>query len=442
MNKDDLQKAIDAQIDSAKKDPKQFSKEDLAGIILTPDETKIAEKETKPKTQTEDEEAPEIRMVDLDNSEFESVKVHPEHPKTIAQMLSLEARTAQNPPKAPRTTPPGNLPGAGNVRPNIPPPGIEKIRENLKDISYVSKSESPVIKKLRTLQGDIQEAMLAGKTTLTSIVAAESNRKAATTPPPQVGISQEKIPGTGSSKTLKIIASFLGIILLAGGGFVIWYTQFKQKEPITIIETPGKNSLIIPAQFEIPINIDKRNASYIKAAVAAERKRGLGNLNEIGIIYLMETVGEEVKALNTEEFTRALEMRMPAEILRTLSANFMLGIHRFPENQTFLILETDSYDRARASMLEWESNLEEDVGKLLRSSTDFAYKNSSEATTNRRVFKDETIKNQDARVLYNDNGKILFFYTFLKDRRTIVFTTSEETLGEIISGLAAIKVVQ
>lgn len=441
MNNDDLQKAIDAQLVSAKKDPKSFSKSDLDNIVLTPDETKIpnlvAREGLNPQKKLSGEGgiAEEIKTVDLDTKEFESVK---DHPKTIAQMLSLEAKVAQNPPSTPRPVFPSP---SKNVRPNIPPPGIGKVQENLKDISYVS-NESPIVKKLRTFQGDIQEAMLSGKATLTSIAVAESNRKVAESRTPKVEERHESTPKQSSSFGLKFLTLFLGLLLVLSGGFAVWYTKFFNKELLEVVETNDKNAPLITSQFEVPINIDRKNASYIKAAVAAERKRGAGSLNDIGIIYLMRAESSGEKAVNTEEFVQALEMRMPAELLRTLSPNFMLGIHRFPESQSFLIFQTDSYDRARASMLEWESFLEEDVGKLLRSSTDLAYENTSEEATNRRLFKDETIKNQDTRALYNEKGEILFFYTFLKDRQTIIFTTSGETLVEIIGGLSSRKVVQ
>ena len=71
----------------------------------------------------------------------------------------------------------------------------------------------------------------------------------------------------------------------------------------------------------------------------------------------------------------------------------MLGIHRYPENQTYLIFKTDSYESAAAGMLSWENNLEEDMGKFLRSPNDFAYASSTDAIINRRVFKDVVIKN-------------------------------------------------
>ncbi len=463
--KDDLQKLIDSQLQSGKGDSKKsFSKTEIDNIILTPDETKIPEGNTIPKTppvaESDDEpvekEIP-THVVDLDEDlgAITSAKIKPkiiqtphrpevkqDRPKTIADLLSIEANVAKNPPTT-KTRPDSSSPYSyENSKENVAPEGIDKIKENLKQISYSPKTDSSIIKKLRTLEGDIQEAMRSGKTTLTSFVASEMSQKSMITPPKgALNNTDEKIPGKSSSSIIKIVAVFVGLILLGGGGYALYYILVKEKEPIMTIDLPNGDQPFIPTQFETKISTDKRNSSYIRAAIAAERKQNQNNLNEVGNVLLTKKGLLREENLNTQEFVRALELRMPSELLRTLYSSYMLGLHRFTENQSFIILKTDSYDTARASMLDWEKNLEEDIGKVLRSSGDFEYATSSDSVTNRRVFKDETIKNQDARVLYDENNNFLFLYTFLKDRETIVFTSHPETLAEILSGLSARKVV-
>jgi hypothetical protein len=51
------------------------------------------------------------------------------------------------------------------------------------------------------------------------------------------------------------------------------------------------------------------------------------------------------------------------------------------------------------------------------------------------AFKDRVVENRDARVIENAEGTILLLWTFL-DRRTILITTNEATLREVISRMA------
>ncbi|MEK7567638.1 MAG: hypothetical protein AAB513_01825 [Patescibacteria group bacterium] len=458
--KDDLQKMIDEQLQSGKGDPKKaFSKVEIDNIILNPDETKIPTNNTIPPkstvtetVETEDSVEKELpdHVVDLDK-EFGVIKQKPidvtpiaktKAPKTIAELLSIEASVAKNPPK---TRPQSSSEYSyENTKEAIPPSGIDKVKETLKQISYTPKSKSStIIKKLRTLEGDIEEAMRSGKTTLTSFVTSELSRKTTVVAPEGMAKEvEEKTSNKNSVPLIKFVAIFVGLALLGGGIYALYYIMVKEKEPIITIDASKASGPIVPAQSEVKVSADKHNSSYLRAAIATERNQSQGNLNEIKNIILTKNGLLGDIALSTESFMKILEMRIPPELLRTLASSYMLGVHKFSENQSFIILKTDSYDTARAGMLDWEKNLEEDVGKLIRSSGDFTYATSSDATTNRRTFKDETIKNQDARVLYDENNNFLFLYTFLKDRETIVFASHPETLAEIISGLSGRKVVE
>lgn len=457
---DELQKTIDAELKkNAALGKKTFNNEQMEDIVLTSDETKIKAKPTATPENINDADAgsprreagqslPKAQTLDDLQNEISGIKPKgnvtfgeyveddeeksksPPPPKTIAELLSLEGEVAKNPPKA---TPTEN-----------------KLKENLRNISYTPRVESPIVRRLRTLKGDVEEAMKSGKATLVSMASAEVMRQSSQKQELEKAVLNEhrkeaRIPTvkSKSQKTLVFVSILVSILLIGAGIAGVYFFKMQALRPVKIIKTPSATSFI-PIQFEIKIITDKRNSSYLKANVAAARKGGVGNLNEVGAIYLSKSdisTDSHERALTTKEFLTAFEIRAPEELTRTLSPEFMLGLYRFPENQSFLIFKTDAYETAASGMFAFEYNLEEDIGKFLRTPLDFAYASTTDALTNRRVFKDAVIKNNDARVIYNDKNELLFFYTFLKDRETLIMATNPETLEKIINGLQARSVI-
>lgn len=321
------------------------------------------------------------------------------------------------------------------------------IGDNLKTIDYSPKKEETFIRKLRTLKGDIAEAMQSGAS-LVSIAAAEADKrslevKASATVMPKT----EKVPTVrgGVGAGTKIMALVLSFLLIGGGAFAVYYLKAKQEEPIVIVDDINIPGPLIPIQFSVPINTDEKNASYLRASFEAERKRNVGKINEVGeVIFLTNnTENPEVpeRSITSSEFFGALGMRPPVSLTRTLDPHFMSGFHRFGEIESFLIFKTDTYDVARAGMLEWERTLEDEVGTFLRSPSDFKYATATDATINRRVFTDKVYKNLDTRVMLDDKGDPLFLYSFI-NRAYLVFVTNPETLSQIVTGLSARKVTK
>jgi hypothetical protein len=414
-------------------------------------------------------------------------------PKSIADLLKLEKEVAKNPPKAvphqfpqtpekpkeaqkstqffpssvPRplnspiptetteTTSPekniesevGNLESAKKEDDSIQ----ERVRQSVKNIEYTPRGDSPVVRKLRTLKGDIEEAMQQGKATLVSVAAAESNRRSeiahkeeqrvanVMTPPKEmteVSTMPTKAPQRKSSGTgTKILAIIISVLLIAAGSFGVYYLRKNQGTPVVIIENDSIPKAYIPIQYQVPIEVDGHNPSYIRATFDAERRRTSSKLNEIGEALFLTGEKDKARALTSSEFFRTVSMRPPEALERTLDPHFMAGFHRLGENYAFLIFKTDTYDTARAYMIEWESNLEDEIGLFLRSPKDFEYATSSDAIINRRKFKDKVYKNLDTRVLLGKNDEPLFLYTFI-NRTYLVMVSNPETLTEIVNGLS------
>jgi len=76
-----------------------------------------------------------------------------------------------------------------------------------------------------------------------------------------------------------------------------------------------------------------------------------------------------------------------------------------------------------------EKSIQKNIGGIF---IDERVDNSSTTNSfiNRRQFEDAIIKNRDARVLKNQNGVIIFLYSF-PDKNTLVITTTPDVYEEI-----------
>jgi hypothetical protein len=124
--------------------------------------------------------------------------------------------------------------------------------------------------------------------------------------------------------------------------------------------------------------------------------------------------------MDMQAFLNALVPNIPQKLLRTIQQESALGVHSQSGNQAFLVLRVDSYEQAFSGMLEWENTLGSDLVPLF---------NTQSLQTG---FIDKIIENHDARVLEDQSGTIVLLWTFL-DRNTLVITTNNATLHEIIS---------
>ena len=158
-----------------------------------------------------------------------------------------------------------------------------------------------------------------------------------------------------------------------------------------------------------------------------------------------------------QAFLSTLAPNIPEGLLRTIDTKqYLLGIHSFDENQSFLILKVDAYEQAYSGMLAWERTMRIELSPLFTRNisprietthvTPALVATSSTSTPPTPPppapvgFVDRIVENHDARVIQNEWGDLLLLWTFL-DRTTIVITTNEHTLREIISRRKDINII-
>jgi hypothetical protein len=207
----------------------------------------------------------------------------------------------------------------------------------------------------------------------------------------------------------------------------------------------------------VPVSDTSPSRTEIMNALQAAKKDTNISLGLIEWLYL--TNQEQTAQLGITELLGIIAPQTPGEIMRVLTETYFLGLHSFDENQPFLLLQVDSYETAYAGMLTWENTLQSDLFPffnriavpratppvIIEPIATSTSSTTPEAPRYRQQFiptsfVDKVVENRDTRAIVSDGGELLLLWTFL-GRNTILITTNEYTLREVISRLTVTPVV-
>lgn len=327
------------------------------------------------------------------------------------------------------------------------------------------KQDQPLVRPLQTYQGDIESLVGEKQVSVVSIAAAEAERRGIQPLSPEEAANQDRSPWL--RKTLIVMA---GILLLAGAGGTGFYI-YTRLQPVPLAEQAPAPFITVDDTKTVTLQPDEIRSEIMDALVAAKNgvSLSLGLVARIQIAKPGALKDGSLTEVSAPEFLQALAPSVPAQLVRTLEPQMLLGVHSYDENQAFMILKADSYETAYSGMLAWEESVYGDLKPLfvrtpavhlrpvLQGTTDAPIgtttASSSIAATSTPTttpsaspqffqgnFIDQIVENHDARVLLNRDGDILLLWTFL-DRSTIVIATNEATLREIISRLSQASVL-
>lgn len=287
------------------------------------------------------------------------------------------------------------------------------------------------IKSLRTFRGDIEESVASGKTTPISIATAEANVRKK--------LSIGTIVNSPKTKSRLIVAASALFILLGIGALAYGLSLLGKDSPTT----PGTPTLLIRTEQVVSLDTTGREADEIKNILIDGREGAQGQLNTmIAIIPTVTSLTSEgtreTMPLSSSQFFSALELNAPGALVRSFGNDFLFAIHIFDGNQPFLILDVDSYEAAFSGMLSWEEVIVQDLGPVLRKESELSVGTGAFAKV---LFEDAVVKNVDARVLKNQDGKTILLYAF-PQRNLLIIATNPETFGEILARLGSRSVVR
>ncbi len=326
------------------------------------------------------------------------------------------------------------------------------------------KPEPTLVKPLQTYQGDIESLVGEKQISVVNIAAAEATRRG------QKPIEAAQAPLNQAASrawlhTAGIIAAGVALLAVAGG---VGVYIFIRMQPVPLAQQSPAPFILVDDTTTVTFKPGDLRQEIMQALVQAKSNiaLSLGLVARIQVAKPTPLNDGTLQEVGAPEFLQALAPSIPPTLLRTLVPQMLLGVHSFDENQAFMILKVDSYDTAYAGLLAWEGSMRGDlsplfvrtpavrataqapvvpapvvaVGTSTASSTSMA-SSTPAATTPAPTqylggnFIDQIVENHDARVVLNAQGDILLLWTFL-DSSTVIITTNELTLREVISRLS------
>lgn len=264
------------------------------------------------------------------------------------------------------------------------------------------KDDLPV---LRTFRSDSAKYVKEKGISLIDVAASQSKQRTL--------LRDEKNGGSRKINFKTIILLMVTVLVLVGAGVAGFFIFKNLQKP----ETP---TYVLPKP---PIIADEE----IETTLAGFQKLIEGPVKTNRLIYLpIIKQSEEPKGLikgliTVREFFNNFGITPASGLVGDFENNFMLSVFRSTQNWPILIFKVKSYDRTFAGMIRWERDMLADFKKIFPIETQ-SLKDMS--------FMDKEIKNQDARVLYDEAGEPVLMYSFF-NRNYLIITTGEDALKEI-----------
>ena len=305
-------------------------------------------------------------------------------------------------------------------------------------------------KTIKTFQSDLADAVKNDNVSMIKVALAEKKRQE----------QRGELPKTetGSRKYIYIFAGlvlFIVVIGLTAGAFVL----FTPKQTVETVDVPQFKPLLY-TKLTSQLNINQFNPYDTIKLIDSERE-AIIDLGEMKAIVFTTGTSTSERPLTTEEFFSFINSRAPDQLVRSLDSNFLLGIYAYTPRETFAVFKVNSYDSAFAGMLQWEPNIESDIGDIFINKKDRVDRDVTSTSTiqvnvstttqdegssqygifSQRKFVDRVYNNKDVRVLVDSNGKEALLYSFI-DKETLVIATTDKSLKEILFNLTTGRIIR
>lgn len=361
-------------------------------------------------------------------------------------MDPLEQKNTHSYPNADR-----GLSADGTINQNVDRPLV-----HMSDVmsNHQPKSENTDrTSSVHTFKDDLSKEAASGNFSVAKIAVANSKRLH----------SEEKAkfelnPKKDNHLLFKILLPIISILIIGVFSY-IGYNTAKTPQEISLAKNPTQQivSNIIYTEQTVEINIKSKSRSAVYMDILKEKENLKTSSSKIKAIIFTSQEGTTSNTVKSNDFLNLIAPTAPDLLVRNLKPEYVFGYFAYQTNEPFIILKSENYDSVFAGMLEWEKNIYGDLGDLMFKdeinlnvkSTTTASTTTATSTENKPIygsefntsFIDKVISNNDTRVLYRPNGKIAFFYTFF-NKDTVIITTSEETLHELIYRLTSGKITR
>ena len=311
-------------------------------------------------------------------------------------------------------TSPKKMPEQTPVQP-APPPPVKK------QAPHIQKRAGATV---RTYRDDVIKDVEKNKRSVAEIAAAEAQKR---TRAPQPRSAQEK-RGFRFSFVLVPIAV---VIIVASG--VFGYMQFSNRDmPVSAVRVPSQ----ISGVSQIPIDFSTSRETLMTLLTDAFTSAPGPKQSFVQLYPSRKTDLGEQEPISTATFMDVFDPRANGSFVRSLENNMMFGAYLGEVRAPFFIFETNQFDLALAGMIGWEENMSADLAPLFGEPVRRTFDPTARTLDAARnaTYVDDTIRNTDVRILYDELGEERIVYAFI-DKKTIVITTTPEAIVALIEVL-------
>ncbi len=238
---------------------------------------------------------------------------------------------------------------------------------------------------------------------------------------------EEKInmsPETTKNRLFMIIGMFLFIIAIIAVFFVIF-----NKDIGSVLVKPQFTPLIFT---DSNVLVETKGLSKEKITDALLEKIALSEIKEGEVegIYF----AKNGKTMGLRDFLPLMKPSLDISKNEFFEDNFLTGIKNGATKDLFILIKMRSLYDVFPTLSAWESKMFLDLHPLWGIEI-----NSENAYLLTKNFEDGVAQNKNARILYDNSGKIVLMYVHLEDT-AILITNSEVATKEVIQRLASSKV--
>ena len=232
-------------------------------------------------------------------------------------------------------------------------------------------------------------------------------------------------PKSRKNRLFMFISMLLIILAFALSIFLLFFS----KNSDTISVAPQFTSIIFTDQTSFK-EIDKFTKDELVRAVLKQVKSTKVKLGGIEGIYL----AEDKKVIDFERFVALTKSDSISGKTDFFSPNFLLGVANNETKDFFILLKVRSFPDVFPVMRVWEDRILYDLYGFFE--TDISSKTGYLFT---KDWEDGIVGNKNARILRDDDGKIILMYVFINDS-SVIITDSETASREVILRLSSSQI--
>jgi hypothetical protein len=238
-------------------------------------------------------------------------------------------------------------------------------------------------------------------------------------------LKKDLSPGSRKNR----VFMFVSIVLIFLALIVLIFLAFFYKN-ISIAPIALQSSSIIFTDQTNFMSIDGLTKEKVAETFLNQVNNTKVKIGGVEGIYLTENK----KVIGFKRLATLVKSSLTSDQIGLINDNFLSGVVSKETKDLFVLLKVRSFADIFPVMRDWENKMLYDLGGFfgvkITPDTNYLF------TKN---FEDGIVANKNARILYDNNGKIVLMYVFVNDS-SIIITNSETATQEVILRLASSQI--